>query len=90
MATTRNSSANVAATCVHQWAWAPPPCTNTRPRRPGSPQPSVVDRGAVDVDDVVGEGHGERPRNHGGEMGCTDPIVRAGRGAWKNAGRETR
>ena len=27
-----------AATCVHQWACAPPPCTNTRPRRPRSPQ----------------------------------------------------
>ena len=35
---TRNSAANVAATWVHQWAWAPPPWTNTRPaparRRP--------------------------------------------------------
>src|SRR6478736_1518662 len=38
MATTRYSSANLAATWVHQWAWAPPPCTNTSPRRPASPQ----------------------------------------------------
>ena len=37
-ATTRNSSANRAATWVHQWACAPPPCTKTSPRVPGRPQ----------------------------------------------------
>ena len=30
-------SAKVAATWVHQWACAPPPCTNTRPCRPATP-----------------------------------------------------
>ena len=38
MATTRKSPAKRAATCVHQWALAPPPCTNTSPRVPGRPQ----------------------------------------------------
>ncbi len=37
-ASTRNSSANVAATWVHQCAWAPPPWTNTSPRRPARPR----------------------------------------------------
>ena len=36
--TTRNSPLNSEATWVHQWAWAPPPWTNTRPRVPGVPQ----------------------------------------------------
>ena len=36
--TTRNSSLKVAATWVHQWAWAPPPWTKTRPRAPGRPK----------------------------------------------------
>ncbi len=59
--TTRNSSLNVAATWVHQWAWAPPPWTNTRPRVPGRAEGEGVDGAAVDVDHQVAPGDGQGP-----------------------------
>src|SRR5664280_1693489 len=70
MQSTRNSSLNGAATCVHQWAWAPPPWTKTRPRSPGLPHARAWIAQPSTATSTSSWGTASARRNHSGAWVC--------------------